>query len=300
MEWSFLEAFVAVARSGSVSAAARKIHITQPAVSVRIRRLEEQVGERLFHRSGRGVALTAAGSHLLPRAEEALLAAKAFSTAAADYSGVRGGELRIGTTDVASIYILPGAYRLFLRRFSEVELSVRVEGTTSLLAALREGEIEIAVVSLPAEGDDLVVTKIASDPLVAVLPSSHPLAKRSRVDLGQLVATPMITFKRDSVTRRMVEREFGLRGLEPRIGMEISSPEAIRKLVEVGLGFSFLPARSVRREVREGRLASPKITGVRFDRTIGAVMLEGRYLSPAAQAFLDTVKIRGEGKRKGR
>lgn len=285
-----MDTFIAVVRTGSVSAAGRALHITQPAVSIRIRALEEQVGEKLFERSGRGVALTPAGIHLLPRAEEVLRAVEGFAASAEEYSGARTGELHIGTTDVASIYVLPRIYRKFLRRHERIDLSVRVEGTTLLLHALKERRIELAVVALPVAGDDLEVTEIGRDRLTAILPGNHPLALRKRIGLEELAATPMITFKGDSVTRGMVEREFDRRGISPSIAMEISSPEAIKKLVEVGLGFSFLPEQSVRQEVREKRLAAPAITGLRLDRKIGIVRMKELYFSPAARAFLETAR----------
>ena len=291
MELSTLIAFVAVAKERNISAAARVIHVTQPAVSIRIRKLEESVGEKLFERSGRGVALTAAGIHLLPRAEEVLRASESFSSAAGELTGVRGGELLLGTTDVASIHVLPPIYRNFLHRFDRIDLSVRVEGTAPLLHALREGSIELAVVALPVEGDDLDTTEIARDRLTAILPGNHALAGRKRLRLEELASTPMITFKEDSVTRRMVSLEFDRRRITPVIAMEISSPEAIKKLVEVGLGFSFLSERFVRLEVTEGRLAAPSIIGVQLSRKIGLVRLKDRYFSPAARAFLETARL---------
>jgi DNA-binding transcriptional LysR family regulator len=100
----------------------------------------------------------------------------------------------------------------------------------------------------------------------------------------------MITFEARSVTRRQVDRAFAARGVVPPIAMEISSPEAIKKLVEVGLGFSVLPSKSVRAEIREGRLASPSVAGLRLERRIGLIRVKQRYLSPAAQAFASLVE----------
>ncbi|MFH1681526.1 MAG: LysR family transcriptional regulator [Candidatus Eisenbacteria bacterium] len=297
MDLPNIRAFLSVVREGGFSAAARALHLSQPSVSARLRRLEETTGEPLFEREGREVRLTAAGSHLLPIAEDLVRSADDFARAAKDFRSLKGGRLDIGTTDVASIYVLPRAYRRFVRLYPAVDLSVAVEGSVPLLEALRAGRIELAVANLPVEGDDLAVDAVDRDDLLPVLPTRHPLAARKRVRLEDLASIPMITFKPSSVTRREVARAFASHGLAPRIAMEISSPEAIKKLVEVGLGFAVLPARSVRAELREGRLSSPALAGLRLERRTGLIRLRSRYLSPAAQAFASLVK---EGVRRER
>ncbi len=290
MELPNVRAFLAVVREGGFSAAARVLHLSQPSVSTRVRRLEEKIGEPLFERRGKDVRLTAAGTHLLPIAEDLVRSAEDLARAARDFRSLKRGRLDIGTTDVASIYVLPRAYRRFVRLYPEVDLSVAVEGSVPLLGALRAGRIELAVANLPVEGDDLAADVIDRDDLLPVLPRRHPLAARKRVRLDELASIPMITFKANSVTRREVDRAFAASGLAPRIAMEISSPEAIKKLVEVGLGFSILPARSVRADLREGRLASPALSGPRLERRTGLIRPQNRYLSPAALAFASLVK----------
>ena len=281
-----LRAFLAVAGEGGFSAAARALHLTQPTVSMQIRRLEEEWGERLFEREGKRVRPTPAGEHLIPRAEEVVRAAENLAGAALDLRETRAGDLQIGTTDVASIYVLPRAYRSFLERHPAVDLSVTVDGTLPLLESLRAGRIELAVATLPLPGDGWTTDVVDRDRLLPILPRRHSLAKRKRIRPEELAGTPMIAFKGNSVTRREVDRAFTEAGVRPRVAMEISSPEAIKKLVEVGLGFAVLPERSVRSEIAAGRLASPALAGVRLERRIGVVRLRDRYLSPAARAFL--------------
>ncbi|MBN1825042.1 MAG: LysR family transcriptional regulator [Candidatus Eisenbacteria bacterium] len=285
-----LRAFLAVAREGGFSAAARALHLTQPTISMQIRRLEQELGERLFERTGKRARPTPAGFHLIGRAEEVVRAAENLADAARDLREVHGGDLQIGTTDVASIYVLPRAYRTFLGRHPSVNLSVTVDGTLPLLQSLRAGRIELAVATLPVSGDDLESTVVERDRLLPILPRRHPLAGRKRIRPEELAETPMITFKENSVTRREVDRAFGAAGVRPRVAMEISSPEAIKKLVEVGLGFAVLPERSVRAEIHAGRLASPVLTGLRLERRIGVIRPRGRYLSPAARAFLSILE----------
>jgi len=289
MDLENVRAFRSVVREGGFSAAARVLHLTQPSVSARIRRLEEAVGEVLLERRGRRLRLTPAGRHLIDRADALIRAAEDFRTAALDFRGLRRGTLDIGTTDLASIYVLPRAFRRFVRGHPGIDLSVTVDGSAPLMDALRSGRIELAVANLPVEEDDVDGPEIERDRLLPILPRRHRLAERRRMRIEELADTPMLTFKSNSVTRRVVDRAFADKGVRPSVAMEISSPEAIKKLVEVGLGFAVLPERSVRAEIRAGRLASPPLVGVRLERRVGLLQIRDRYLSPAAEAFADAV-----------
>ena len=208
--------------------------------------------------------------------------------------GVVRGRLELGTTDAASIYVLPEVYRTFRERYPQVELSVRVEGTESLLRQLRERAIEVAIVSLTVggrsalpEGAGLETEPLYREELPVILSGAHPLASREEIGPEDLADVPFITFKEESVTRRAAASAFAAAGIRPNIAMEISSPEAIKKLVEAGLGASILPAGSVAAEVRAGTLATPRVRGVKLDRVLGIVRDPRRSPSPALTAFLE-------------
>ena len=292
-----LRYMVALADEASFRKAATRIGVSQPAVSQAIAHLEEELGERLFDRGGRTVSPTSAGRALLDPARRLLAEFDALpGLVALDRKLVRG-RLEIGTTDVASIYVLPGVYRTFRRRYPEVELSVRVEGTGSLLHQVVEGAVEIAFVTLEAGGRraEMPAPGFSARPLYRedlqfLVSSRHPLAGRRRVELRELAETPLITFKAGSITRQAVDGVFLDAGLEPRVAMEMSSPEAIKKLVAVGLGAAVLPARSVAAEVRAGVIRSVSVPGVRLTRVLGVVRDERRTPSPAAEAFLSLVE----------
>jgi DNA-binding transcriptional LysR family regulator len=294
MDVRSLRYFLAVAGSGSFRAAARQQGVSQPAVSQSIAVLEGELGLRLFDRVARRVTLTAEGRVFLEPARRLV----------DDFDDLRGlldrsrgavrGRLELGTTDAASIYVLPKVYRAFRKRHPEVELSVRVEGTESLLRQLADRAVELAIVSYEVgerrallPGPCYVAEPLHREDLQFILSARHPLAARRRVDLEELARTPLITFKEDSITRRAVAQVFAHAGLEPRVAMEISSPEAIKKLVEVGLGASVLPARSVAAEVRAGTLVAPAVRGVHLQRVLAVVRDGRRHASPAARAFLE-------------
>ncbi len=285
---------VAVADEGSFRRAATRMGVSQPAVSQAIGLLEEELGERLFDRLGRSVATTPAGRLLLDPARRVVAEFEALPGLLDQEQGVVRGRLEIGTTDVASIYVLPNVYRAFRRRWPDVELSVRVEGTGSLLEQVSSGAIEFAVATVEAGGRraEMPGPEFAAQPLFRedlqfLVSGRHPLASRRRIGLAELAEIPLITFKAGSITRRAVDGVFRDAGFEPRIAMEMSSPEAIKKLVGVGLGAGVLPPRSIAAEVRAGTLRPLAVRGLRLTRVLGVVRDERRSVSPAATAFLE-------------
>ena len=292
MDVRALRYFVAVADAGSFRGAARRLALSQPAVSQGIATLERDLAARLFDRTRREIVLTPAGLTLLEPARRALAELDGLPSLLDRARGVVRGRLELGTTDVASIYVLPKVYRAFRRRHPEAELSVHVEGSEPLLAQLRAGAIELAIVShrvgdveAPVP-DGFVAAPFFREWLDFVVAGRDPMAGRKRVTLAQLAARPLLGFKRDSVTRRAVDARFAEEGLSPRVAMEMSSPEAIKKLVAVGLGCAVLPARSVAADVRSGHLAVVPVVGRRLDRVLAVVHDRRRTPSPAAAAFL--------------
>ncbi|MBZ0266713.1 LysR family transcriptional regulator, partial [bacterium] len=248
MELRAMRYFVAVADAGSFRGAAARSGVSQPAVSQAVAALEAELGERLFDRSGRGIALTPAGSALVDAARRVVNDFDALPAVLQARSGEVRGRLEIGTTDAASIYVLPKVYRAFGRRYPLVETSVRVEGTESLLRQLEAGEIEVAIVTVAAGALTVAVPNgFTAEPLYRealqfIISGRHALAGRRRVTFAELAAVPLITFKEASITRQAIDARFLEDGVAPKVAMEMSSPEAIKKLVEVGLGASVLPA----------------------------------------------------------
>jgi DNA-binding transcriptional LysR family regulator len=300
MDVRLLRYFLAVVEEGSFGGAARRAGVSQPAVSHGVRLLEEELGARLFDRDARSVVLTADGALLLDPARRLVAEFAALPDLLDRARGRVRGRLEIGTTDVASIYVLPRVYRTYRRRYPDVELSVRVEGTASLLRQLGEGSIELAVITFQAGertvgslGEGFVVEPLYREELEFFVSRRHRLAGRRHVTPKEMATVPLITFKRDSITRQAVDQAFRREGLTPRVAMEISSPQAIKKLVEVGLGAGVLPLKSLRADFREGPLVPVSVRGVKLSRLLGVARARRRTLTPAAEAFLElTERIR--------
>ncbi|QCI98429.1 LysR family transcriptional regulator [Agrobacterium larrymoorei] len=238
-----LRSFVDVANLGSFSAAAEKAGLTQPAVSLHIRLLEKQLGVRLIERVGRRAQPTSAGRDLLVHARRiADEVSQAIETVAPHRSGT-SGLLRIGTGATALIYFLPAILRQIRQALPGIEIRVETGNTPDILRFLEENEIDAAIVTLPASGRSLDIREIHQEGLVAIFPceaTGVPL----EVDAEFLSSQPLLLYQGGN-TRKLVDG--WLRGGGKRVQpiMELGSVEALKKLVEAGLGVAIVPAMSI-------------------------------------------------------
>jgi len=292
MEIRQLKYFLSVVRLGGMGAAAEEHYVTQPAISIQIQKLEDEVGEKLLERRGRRVAPTQAGSILAEHAEAVVRRLDRLEAAVSGLKGLESGYLRMGNIDAASVYVLPGIYRSFHHKYPGVKIEIIVGDTSRLLEALRRGEVELASTVLPIDAGEFDVLPIYRDEMVLVAHPNHVLAKRKRVTLQDVAEAGLIAYPPRSVTRRQIERVFLEHDLALNATMEIASPEAIKRLTQAGLGASVLPRQIVASEIRRGALQAIRIRSVRFQRTIGMVLRGEDSLSPPARVFLDMVKNR--------
>lgn len=280
MDLEQLRCFLSVAELGSFSEAARRHFVTQPAVSLRMRALEEAVGESLIERKGSSVRLTAAGEVFRDRCREAVVAVDRGLSEVADLTGLRRGRLTIGAIDAAGVYVLPPLLRKYHALHPGIELVVRVEATASLVRGVVDGSLDCAVVTLPVARPELSVVPIEEETLLLVAP---PGSKRSAK--GVLEALPLIAYPRGSVTRGLIDSVLAERGIEARTAMEMAHPEAIVRMVDAGLGAAVLPERIVARA--GARLT--RIPSFSVRRWLGLVSRKGETPSPAARVFANLV-----------
>lgn len=292
MEIRQLRYFLSAARLGSIGAAAAEHFITQPAVSLQIKKLEEEVGQKLLVRRGRRLVPSEAGTVLVARAEEVVRSLEALESELRGFRDLESGTLRMGNTDAASVYVLPDLYRSFHGRYPGVRIEIMVGDTQRLLDALAARQIELATATLPIQVRGFVVRPIYREELVVVVHPSDPLAKRRRTRLEDLVSHGVIAYPAGSITRGMIDDVFSAHGATLRARMEISSPEAMKQLAQAGLGSTILPRPVVASELERGMLKIVAIPGVRFEREIGMVYREAAALSPAAAVFLEMVEAR--------
>jgi DNA-binding transcriptional LysR family regulator len=292
MEIRQLRYFLSAVQLGGIGAAAEANYVTQPAVTLQIQRLEDEVGERLLERRARRVAPTQAGRLLAEHAEAVIRRLEELEAAVSGLKGLESGFLRMGNIDAASVYVLPGVYRSFHRRYPGVKIEITVGDTAQLLQALRRREVELATTVLPIDTGEFDVFPIYRDEMVLVAHPNHVLARSRRVTLRDVVESGLIAYPPRSVTRRQIERVFIENDLALNATMEIASPEAIKRLTQAGLGASVLPRPIVAPEIRRGALKVIRIRSVRFQRTIGMVLRGEDSLSPPARVFLDMVRTK--------
>ncbi|MCK4304723.1 MAG: LysR family transcriptional regulator [Candidatus Eisenbacteria sp.] len=291
MELESLRTFVMAVRLGSLTAAARELGRTQPAITVQIQGLEREVGDRLLVRRPRGVRPTAAGEILYSRGQAMLREARELLDELRDIGSLRSGELHIGATDVMAIGHLPKILARFKRRYPGIRVAVEVEGSRGLAARVRSGDLDLAIVTLPADHPDLETREIHREPVYLVGAPGHHLARR-RVDLGEIAQEALIHHKRDSVTRREVEAVFRAHGLEPRVAMEVNSPEAIKELVALGLGIAPLSRSQVSKERQTGKLVRLTVPAFSCWRRSGLIRRRGVPPLRVVAALMDMLPAR--------
>jgi len=229
---------------GSFSAAAVRLGISQPAVSLQVRQLEKRFGVKLIERVGRRVAPTAAGAEFLTHARQVEAALDAAAEAMAPHAAGATGRVRLGTGATACIYLLPPLLRDLRRRFPDLEISVSTGNTPDMLRAIEENRIDVALVTLPAAGRMLDVRTVLEDEFVLVAPRGTKLPRE--ITAAELAKLALVQYEPGANTRRVVD-DWALRAGHPlKAVMELGSVEAMKELVGAGLGCSVLPRMALR------------------------------------------------------
>ena len=287
MELRLLRTFQAVADAGSFTRAAARIHLTQAAVSVHIRQLEEEIGSPLFLRVNKKLYLTEAGRALLVHAETILHAHDEAKAALAGLGQASRGRLRIGVTSTTfTLQPLPEILSEIKRRFALLDLTV-VGGTSErIVEQILVGHLDVGIVSLPVEASDLTTETLRSDRLAAVMNPTHRLAGEKSVTVERLAAEPLILSEHGGNTRRLLDLFFEKHHLEPTIIMELQRTEAIIKMVELGFGVTILPQGAVRTAVARGTLRAMPVQGLDVRWQFGVAYLKSDYIAPALESFL--------------
>jgi len=281
-----LRAFRAVATEKNFSRAAEKLFRTQSAVSQAIRLLEREVGETLFNRLGRTVELTPAGRILLEHVEDAFAAIERGRARIQALKELKEGELTVAASDTTTCYMLPKTLAAFRRRYPGVE--VRILNRPSPVAAeqVAAHDADIGIVTLPIEHPKLHAESLQVREDVAICAAGHPLSRRKKAALADLLAFPLILLDRGSNTRSFIDRQIAAIGAASRIAMEVGSIEVIKKLVELDFGVSIVPRISVQQEVHHGALTTLRIFAKKDWRVMGLVYPRRGISNVAAEVFV--------------
>ena len=285
LQVAHLRTLQAIAHHGSFSRAAQALNLTQPAVSMQVRHLEQALGLPLLERVGKRAFLTRAGQLLLDHADRALRELEAAVERVQQLRGVVAGRVRLGTSASISIYLLPPALRRFRTRHPETEVVVVTGNAAEITRAIVANTLDVGIVSLPVRDRELAVTPFFHDELVAIAPPERTWRRMKTVDAPSLAGYPLILFEAGATLRRVIDGWFHRAGVAPRSPMELGNTEAIKKLVEAGLGLSVTSWFSVKNEVRAGSLTAMRLMPA-LERQVGLVRRRDKPRTPALDAFV--------------
>lgn len=288
MNTTNLATFVAVMQTGSISSAAEKLYITQPAVSKRIKNLEDEFGTALFDTVGRSIIPTAAAYDLLPFVRRWLDDYEACKASLQHAKEVASGRLVIGTSHHIGLHHLAHVLKRFIQTYPAVQLEVRFVDSEEAHKAVLEGEISLAFLTLPPTFDRrLNYHTLWSDPLYFVTGTLSPLAQKSKVSLLQLAHYPAILPAANTFTSQITLAEFAKHNLRPYAMMSTNPLESIRMLVSVGLGWSVLPETLINQDLIKIDMAE----NIELQRHLGLVTNPNLTRSASMQALLSMLSI---------
>jgi DNA-binding transcriptional LysR family regulator len=279
-----LKVFEAVARNLSFSRAAQELHLTQPAVSTQVRKLEEHAGLPLFEQLGKKIHLTPAGGQMLRSSRAIIQQFQEVEEAMTQFKGVSGGKLNV-TVISAGDYFFPRLLVEFARRHSEVTLNFGVCNREELLGQLADNLTDLAIMVRPPVDADTVAEPFAPHPYVIVAAPGHELVAKKRIPVPRLAREPFIVREKGSDTWHSMEDAFGPHIGALNIAMEIKSTETIKQAVMAGMGVSFLSAHTISRELQARSLAVLDVQGFPLMLHWYVVHRRSKRLPPVAQAF---------------
>lgn len=296
MEMAQLEYFLSVVQEKSFSKAADKVFRTQPAVSIAIRRLEEEIGLPLLDRTQKSPVLTEAGQVVYDYAQRILDLRDQVGQAIAEMQTLKKGRVRVGANESTSLYLLPELILTFRERHPEVKVEIYRHVSSHLPREVLDRNVDFALMASEPEDRDLEAFPVLKDELALIMSPKHPLATRTSVKIKELGNESFIAHNVKSGSRVKVIEAFARQHTPLNISLELATIETIKRFVQKRVGLAFVPRMCVREELERGVLVSVPVRGLSHTRTLWAAHRRGANFSPAAAAFLGVLKLHAEGK----
>ena len=279
-----IQTFIEVTRQGSVSKAAEKLCVTQPAVSMHIRQLEEAFGVALVEAQGRGIRLTDAGRTFAGRANVVMAELHELESLMAEYAGAQKGRIALAVVSTAK-YFVPMLLMRFSRLYPDIEVRLHIENRESVLGMLERSEADLVIMGQKQHNMTTQAAAFATNPMAIVAAPSHALAGRKNLPFSVLADYAFVMRESGSGTRAAMERLFALHEVPLKVAMEMPSNETIKQAVMAGMGLSFLSLRTLRQELAGGYLVQLDINGMPIVGQWFVTHMASKTLSPAARAF---------------
>lgn len=287
MNLNHLAIFHAIAETGSVSAAASQLHISQPAVSKQLREFEHNLGLPLFDRLPKGMRPTEAGLLLREYARRIFIAEDEAERRLAELNDLRAGRLAIGASLTIGNYLLPPLLAHYRQMYPGVEVHLEIANTETIQLRLMANSLDLGFTEGFVDNAELDAQVFATDELVAIAPPDHPLNQHQPLDLATLCQEPLLMRENGSGTRAVIERALRSRGIEPQVGMALGSPEAIKQAVAAGGGISLVSRVTVSTELLAGTLKVLPIADFQLERPLHQLSLLHKTRSRAVSGFLE-------------
>lgn len=289
MDINQLEVLVTVARERSFSRAAEVLGRTQPAISQAIRRLEAEIGEKLFDRSSKDGTLTFAGEVLLGHAKQMLNLRHNAEVAMTEMRDLKNGKVTISANEHTVFYLLP-VIEEFRRRHPVIKIEVQRGVASRIPNQITAREVELGVISFTPNGDSIKAVSVMTDELVFVVSPKHEFAGRVEVSIKDLGGQSFVAHNAPSPYRRRVIEAFDKHKTKLNIAVELPSLEAIKLMVESDAGVALVPRLSANAEIASGRLIGISVKDLKLERRLNIIYRRNSELSHAAKAFLMIAK----------
>lgn len=279
-----LRLFLALADTGSVSAAARATFVTQPTASMQLREVTESVGVPLYEVISRRVHLTEAGLDLAKAARNIASEWEQFAQKIDGMNGLTRGKLKVAVVSTAQ-YFVPRLLGTFCARYPDIDISLEVLNRDGVVARLRENLDDLYIMSMPPKDIDVEDQIFMPNPLVLIAASAHPMVKRKRLELADLTGQRFILRERGSGTRMSVDAHFRQLKFKPDVRLEMGSNEAIKEAVAGGLGLAVISSHALHGQAAEYGVSVLKMKAFPVHSNWHVVHLKGKLLSPIARVF---------------
>lgn len=289
MDARHLDTFHAVLRHGSLLATARAMNCAQSTITIRIQELEREIGAALFIRKGRRAALTEAGRAVFERTAQIAETIAGLKDVAAGYEAGAAGHVRIGVIEPTASFRLPAALAAFCARRPNLHLAVEVGGANRVTQLVTDGDVDFGISSPPAVESSLDFELLFEEKMGLLVPRRHPLAARSRIAPADLRDHSILLTDRSCAYRRIIESALRLNGVTPRSAIEAGSVQALRELVNAGLGIAILPIKGAPPSPRS---VLRRIHGVSLALPVGLVTRPGYRPTPAQEAVRARLRAR--------
>lgn len=284
-----LKVFSDIAHEKSFVKAARLNYLTQPAISMQIKRLEEELNTTLFERTPRRVNLTNAGNRLLPEIEEILQRVGNLKHLAAAKSNVVAGELKIATIFSIGIYELAPHLKNFIKKYPQVHVNLHYRSSPSIYDLVLKNKMDVGFVAYPKERTGVHIIPFGTDRLVLATPAKHPLSAHKSVTLKKLEDYPFLGFDDGIPTGEEIKSILTKKKIKVRHHLTYENIDTLKKAIEVGLGVGLVPSKTITNEVKKGTLSAVEIKDAKLIRPLGILIQKRQVINPVIRHFLKTV-----------